>query len=56
MRAVQGMRDGDTGIQKITDDETKSEARRIARRIQFVAPLIALAMTTIILGVASSMS
>jgi hypothetical protein len=44
------MREGESGIEKITDDDMKSESRRIARRIQFVAPLIALAVTVIILG------
>jgi hypothetical protein len=48
------MREGQSGIEKITNEDMKSESRRIARRIQFVAPLIALAVTAIILGLGAS--
>jgi hypothetical protein len=45
LRAAQGMRDSDAGIQKITDEVTRSDLRRAARRIQFASPIAALVLT-----------
>jgi hypothetical protein len=54
LRAAQGMRDGESGIESITDESTKSGLRLAARRIQFTAPVVAMILTAISLWLAHS--
>jgi hypothetical protein len=46
------MRDSESGVEMITDEDTKSGLRLCARRIQFTAPFIALILTVIALWAA----
>jgi hypothetical protein len=46
------MRDSESGVEMITGEDAKSGLRRIARRIQFTAPFIALILTLIALWAA----
>jgi hypothetical protein len=48
------MREGESGIEKITDATTRSVLRLSARRIQFTALLAALLLTAVALWLARS--
>jgi hypothetical protein len=50
------MRDGQSGIEKITDQATKSKLRLTARWIQFTAPVVALVLTAVTLWLAGAVS
>ena len=54
LRAAQGMRDGESGVESITDERTKLGLRLTARRIQFTAPVAALIFTAATLWLAHS--
>jgi hypothetical protein len=43
------MRESDSSIEIITDERAQSALRRVARRIQFMAPVVALVLTAIAL-------
>ncbi len=47
LRAAQGVRDGEWGSEKITDEAKKRDLRLIARRIQVTSALGALVLTVI---------
>jgi hypothetical protein len=48
------MRDGESGIESITDEGTRLGLRLTARRIQFAAPVAALIFTAAALWLARS--
>jgi hypothetical protein len=43
------MRESDSAVEIITDQRLQSTLRRVARRIQFMAPFVALVLTAIAL-------
>jgi hypothetical protein len=49
------MRDGKSGIEKITDEAARSAARLTARRIQLTSPVAALVLTVVSLWFARLM-